>query len=132
MIFHRLGDPEKRLKKRLLVCRVDLADETTWRVGKLLLIPTVGRELWSRALEAFRRQIPIVVNAFGDAWKGLCLASNAGLFYADLDEMEECLALLLTDEPLRRALGVNGQRFVEKRWPPSQGEPSSLAQCPRG
>jgi len=114
-IFHRLGDLEKRLKKRLLVCRVDLADEATWRLGKLLLIPSVGRDLCSRALEAFQRQIPIVVNAFGNAWKALCLESNAGLFYTDLDELEECLALLLTNEPLRQALGINGQRFVEKR-----------------
>jgi glycosyltransferase involved in cell wall biosynthesis len=132
VIFQRLGDLETRLKKRLLVCRADLADEATWRLGKLLLIPSASRDLCSRAFEAFQRQIPLIVNACGEACKALCLASNAGLFYTDLDELEECVALLLTDEPLRRALGVNGQRFVETRFRHSQGDPSYLQPRPRG
>jgi hypothetical protein len=37
------------------------------------------------------------------------------LVYADDDELGACVELLLTDEPLRHAIGANGQRFVTEQ-----------------
>jgi hypothetical protein len=41
--------------------------------------------------------------------------SNAGLVYGNSDELKECLMLLLSDEPLRHALGNHGRSFLEGR-----------------
>jgi hypothetical protein len=112
-ILHQLAELEKTLKRRLLMCRADLSDGQTWRVGKLLLIPSAGQNSFSHAIYALQRQLPIVVPANVRALKGLCLAANAGLWYSNLGELRECLALLLSDEPLRRAMGTNGKNFVE-------------------
>jgi glycosyltransferase involved in cell wall biosynthesis len=45
-----------------------------------------------------------------------CRDSNAGLFYADGDEFAESLDLLVREPELRRALGENGRRYVERQY----------------
>jgi hypothetical protein len=91
---------------------MDLADEDALDRGKLLLIASADQDALSHAPRAFERQLPIVACANVRELKGLGLASNAGLFYEDLDELQECLALLLSDEPRRQAMGMNGRNFV--------------------
>jgi hypothetical protein len=92
---------------------MDLSDEAILDRGKLLLIASAGQNALSHALRAFERQIPIVACGNVRELMGLCLASNDGLFYEDLNELQDCLALLLSDEPLRQAMGMNGWNFVK-------------------
>jgi glycosyltransferase involved in cell wall biosynthesis len=112
-MFRQLAEVEKRLKRRLLVCRMDLSDAETIRLARLLLIPSAGLDSLARALQALRWQIPILVDEGAPELKELCLASNAGLFYADPQELQECLKLLLSNEPLRKAMAINGEKFVK-------------------
>ena len=60
----------------------------------------------------------MLANARSEVLVDHCLASNAGLFYADRHEFVECLDTLVGDERLRAALGRNGRDYVRKdyRW----------------
>ena len=113
-MLRQLARVEKRLERRLLLCRLDLCDEDTFRAAKLLLLPAPGGDSLRLGLEALQRGIPLVVsNSAGESTE-LCRQSNAGLVYADHDELAECVALLLTEEPLRQALGATGRGFVQR------------------
>ncbi len=85
---------------------MDLADEDTIRLAKLLLIPFQDRDSLPLALQALQRQIPLLVSAGALELKELCLVSNAGLFYANPEELRECLGLLVTDTSLRISAGA--------------------------
>jgi glycosyltransferase involved in cell wall biosynthesis len=114
-MFSRLTETEEKLGRRLLVCRADLAGDEVWEEACLLIIPSPGPQSYAYALQALRRQVPIIVPETVEAWRDLCLVSNAGLVYGNSDELKECLMRLLSDEPLRRALGNHGKAFVEGR-----------------
>jgi hypothetical protein len=45
-----------------------------------------------------------------------CRKANAGLYYADFEEFEEVLTLLLSDRNLARSLGRNGQTYVKDNY----------------
>ena len=111
-VFRHLAEVKRRLERRLLICHVDLADKKTLRSAKFLLIPSPSRDSFRHALEAFQRQMPIVVHRSAWELKELCVSSSAGLFYAEPEELRECLELLLSNESLRRAMGVKGEEFV--------------------
>ena len=118
-MFSRLTEAEEKLGRRLLVCRADLAVDEAWEEARLLIIPSPGPQSYAYALQALRRQMPILVPEAVEALRDLCLVSNAGLLYGNSDELKECLMLLLSDEPLRQALGSNGRAFLEGRGPSS-------------
>jgi glycosyltransferase involved in cell wall biosynthesis len=111
-MFHGLAAVEEKLARRLLICRVDLADEEILSAAKLLVIPTPGRQACTQAVQALQRQIPLLVPEAAGELKDLCLTANAGLFYANAAELLECLLLLLSDELLRQAMGSNGYQFI--------------------
>jgi glycosyltransferase involved in cell wall biosynthesis len=114
-MFSRLTEVEEKLGRRLLVCRADLAGDEVWEEARLLIIPSPGPQSYAYALQALRRQAPILVPEAVEALRDLCLVSNAGLLYRNSDELKECLVLLLSDESLRQALGSNGRAFLEGR-----------------
>ena len=45
-----------------------------------------------------------------------CRRSNAGLFYSNRDEFEECTNLLLADRRLRERMGDNGKSYVRANY----------------
>jgi glycosyltransferase involved in cell wall biosynthesis len=114
-MFSRLTETEEKLGRRLLVCRADLAGDEVWGEACLLIIPSPGPQSYAYALQALRRQVPILVPETVEALRDLCLVSNAGLVYGNSDELKECLMLLLSDKPLTRALGNHGKAYVEGR-----------------
>lgn len=111
-MLHQLARLETTLQTRFLVCRIDLCDEQTLRSAKLLVLPTTDDTSMLHCLEALRRGTPLVVPDADPELAELCRWSNAGLAYADADELHDCLQMLLTDERLRSALGANGHDFV--------------------
>jgi glycosyltransferase involved in cell wall biosynthesis len=113
-VVYRVAEVERTLGRRLLLCRLGFSDEEIIRGARLLVIPPAGPDGVPQALRAFLRGLPIVVHEESPELKELCLLSQGGLFYSDAVELGECLELLLSDEPLRRAMGANGRRFVEK------------------
>ena len=67
-------------------------------------------------LEAWWAERPVLANAKCEVLRGQCLRSNAGLYYSSYDEFREALALLESDEGLRRALGRNGRRYFQTHY----------------
>jgi glycosyltransferase involved in cell wall biosynthesis len=114
-MFSRLTEAEEKLGRRLLVCRADLAVDEVWEEAKLFIIPSAGPQSYAYALQALQRQVPILIPEEVEALRDLCLVSNAGLLYGNSEELKECLMLLLSNEPLRQALGNNGRAFLEGR-----------------
>lgn len=113
-MLHRLAELDRTLARRLLLCRLDLCDEPTLRAARLLLVPASDRDALGAGLAALQRQVPLLVSHTALDLRDLCVASNAGLVYACADELTECVRRLLTDEPLRSALGANGLEFVRR------------------
>jgi glycosyltransferase involved in cell wall biosynthesis len=60
----------------------------------------------------------VLANARSAVLVDHCVASNAGLYYADRDEFVEALKLLIADADLRRAMGANGRDYISRnyRW----------------
>jgi glycosyltransferase involved in cell wall biosynthesis len=114
-LFSRLTEVEEKLGRRLLICRTDLSGDEVWREVRLFIVPSPGQQSYAYALQALRQRVPILVPEAVETLRDLCLASNAGLVYGNSDELKECLMLLLSDEPLRQALGNNGKAFVGDR-----------------
>jgi glycosyltransferase involved in cell wall biosynthesis len=84
----------------------------------VVVVPSPYETLSLLALEAFAVGTPVLANARSEVLVDHCLASDAGLFYADRYEFVECLHTLVGDERLRAALGRNGRDYVRKgyRW----------------
>jgi glycosyltransferase involved in cell wall biosynthesis len=118
-LFQRVAEVEEKLAKQLLIARADLADDESWHLAKLLVIPMHPPYAVATALRALQRQIPILVPEAADELMDLCLVSNGGLFYGNSEELKECLLLLLSDERLRQRIGCNGQRFITEHRPPT-------------
>ncbi len=84
----------------------------------VVVCPSPYESLSLLALEAMSAGTPVLVNARSAVLVEHCIKSNAGLYYADRDEFIECLKLLVSDDPLRLALGENGREYVRQnyRW----------------
>jgi glycosyltransferase involved in cell wall biosynthesis len=84
----------------------------------VVVVPSPYESLSLLALESFAVGTPVLANARSEVLVDHCQKSNAGLFYADRYEFEECLTLLVADQRLRSALGRNGRDYVRRsyRW----------------
>ncbi len=84
----------------------------------VVAVPSPYESLSLLALEAFSVGTPVLANARSEVLVDHCVASNAGLYYADRYEFVEALDLLVRDEPLRAAMGRNGRDYVRQhyRW----------------
>jgi len=84
----------------------------------VVLCPSPFESLSIVLLEGFALGVPGLVNAKSAVLQDHCRRANGGLYYESADEFVEALGLLLHDEPLRRALGENGRRYVRDnyRW----------------
>jgi len=96
----------------LLLCRIDLAGADALARAKLLMIPSANGDSFRHACQALERGVPLLVHEAAPELKRLCVASNAGLFYASREELKACLDLLLPDSSLRAAMSANGKAFV--------------------
>lgn len=86
--------------------------------ASVVAVPSPYESLSLLALEAFSVGTPVLANARSEVLVDHCVASNAGLYYADRYEFVEALDLLMRDEPLRAAMGHNGRDYVRQhyRW----------------
>ncbi|MFN8483723.1 MAG: glycosyltransferase family 4 protein [Anaerolineae bacterium] len=84
----------------------------------VFVMPSRFESLSMVTLEAWQTGAPLLANGACEVVKGLCLASNGGLFYETSEEFAVCLERLLRDAPLRAALGAQGRRYVAAnyRW----------------
>lgn len=86
------------------------------RAATVVVVPSAFESLSLLALEAFAVGTPVLANARSDVVTDHCQRSNAGLYYGDRDEFIECLSLLMDNGGLRKAMGRNGQAYVEANY----------------
>jgi glycosyltransferase involved in cell wall biosynthesis len=84
----------------------------------VVVVPSPYESLSLLALEAFATGTPVLANARSEVLVDHCQKSNAGLYYADRDEFDECLRLLVANQRLRASMGANGRDYVRQnyRW----------------
>lgn len=84
----------------------------------VVVVPSPYESLSLLALEAFAVGTPVLANARSEVLVDHCQKSNAGLYYADGDEFDESLRLLVADQRLRAAMGANGRDYIRGhyRW----------------
>jgi glycosyltransferase involved in cell wall biosynthesis len=84
----------------------------------VVVVPSPYESLSLLALESFAVGTPILANARSEVLVDHCQKSNAGLYYADRYEFNECLRLLVADQRLRAGMGANGRDYVRHnyRW----------------
>lgn len=80
--------------------------------AEALICPSPYESLSITLLEAMSLGTPVLASSRSDVLVDHCLKSQAGLAYGDAEQFTETLRLLVLDEPLRRALGRNGQRYA--------------------
>jgi glycosyltransferase involved in cell wall biosynthesis len=84
----------------------------------VVVVPSPYESLSLLALESFAVGTPILANARSEVLVDHCHKSNAGLYYADRYEFNECLRMLVASADLRERMGVNGRHYVQEnyRW----------------
>ena len=83
-----------------------------------LAVPSPFESLSIVLLEAWNRGVPAIVNGQCAVLKGQVRRANGGLYYRSSAEFAEALETLRSGEADRRALGAQGQAYVEReyRW----------------
>ncbi|HWP48592.1 MAG TPA: glycosyltransferase family 4 protein [Candidatus Limnocylindrales bacterium] len=89
------------------------------KAATVLVAPSLMESLSIASLEAWGVGTPVLANEGCSVLKGHCIKSNAGLYYGNYEEFQACLGLLLGNPELRRKLGENGIRYIQKdyQWP---------------
>ncbi len=113
--FEQLADVERTLKCRVLPFDAVDAGDDLMAAADLFLILSNDARAWSAAVRALSHGVPLVVPEELDELRELCVASNAGLFWREPEELGGCVEFLLARDDVRAALGNNGRRFVEQQ-----------------
>jgi glycosyltransferase involved in cell wall biosynthesis len=112
--FGQLAEVERLLKRRVLP--FDLAGGGAMLdTASVLLILSADARALPAAVRALSHGVPLIVPEELEELRELCVASGAGLFWREPDELGACVELLLSRDDVRAALGASGRRFVEAR-----------------
>ena len=84
--------------------------------ASVFVMPSQMESLSIVILEAWGVDTPALVNGNCAVLRGHCVRSNGGLYYADYDEFEACLDLLLGNRELALALGMNGHTYIKQHY----------------
>ncbi len=84
--------------------------------ASVVVIPSLYESLSMIALEAWKMNVPVLVNGHCDVLKQQCRLSNGGLYYYNYLEFAAELERLLDNPELRLILGRQGSSFVDKNY----------------
>lgn len=115
-----LGKPVMEIPKRRDIKSLGFltAEEkyAVLREAELLVLPSHFESLSIVVLEAFQFKKPVLVSGHCQVLKGHCTKSNAGLYFYGAPDFHDCLDLLISNPPLREAMGNNGYKYVQERY----------------
>lgn len=81
-----------------------------------VVMPSKYESLSMVVLESMLMQTPVVVNGQCEVLREHCEQGNAGLYYTNFLEFRETVNLLIHNQELRQALGVNGKKYVQNQY----------------
>ncbi|MDI3534974.1 MAG: hypothetical protein PWQ82_1339 [Thermosediminibacterales bacterium] len=84
--------------------------------AELVVMPSHFESLSMVVLESMKLGKPVLVNGQCKVLKGHCIRSNAGLYYTNFDEFEECLNVILSKKYVVKRMGINGKKYVSKNY----------------
>lgn len=119
LLLGRLAMPEPRLPGVRHLGFLPEEEKLAALAGaRAVVCPSQFESLSIVLLEGLGLGTPALVNARSEVLLDHARRSNAALHYRDADEYVEALDLLVRQAPLRRALGENGRRYVDReyRW----------------
>ena len=96
--------------------------------ARALVVPSPFESLSIVLLEAWNHGVPALVNARCKVLQGQVRRADGGLYYRSAAEFAEALDVLLSNPPVRDALGRQGLAYVEReyRWPTVLGRVERL------
>lgn len=83
-----------------------------YAAATVLCQPSVHESFSLVLMEAWVCGTPVLVHAGCEVTRDHCVRSNGGLYFADYEEFEAILDLLLRDQALVRRMGLNGRDYV--------------------
>ena len=81
-----------------------------------LVQPSVNESFSIVLMEAWRLQVPVLVNAFCPVTKYHVTASGGGLYFSDEEDFNLVVETLVKDSQFRKQLGNAGKLYVESRF----------------
>jgi hypothetical protein len=71
-------------------------------------------------MEAWLCGKPTLVHTDCEVTKSFTIKANAGLYFANYEEFEECINYLLKNPEIAKKLGENGRKFVLENYTPEK------------
>lgn len=84
--------------------------------AKALILPSKYESLSISVLEAMTLSVPVIVNGICDVLKGHCVKSNAGLYYRNYFEFEECINYMLEHPREYGIMKKNAVQYVKDNF----------------
>jgi len=88
--------------------------------SKLLCQPSIHESFSFSIMEAWLYGRPTLVHANCEVTKSFTTKANAGLYFENYEEFEECMNYLLENPAISKKLGENGRKFVLENYTPSK------------
>jgi glycosyltransferase involved in cell wall biosynthesis len=89
---------------------------TAYEAADITIAPESADLLAQSLLDSFAVGTPVLASARNAAAVEHCRRANAGLYYASRDEFVEATRILMSNAPLRQALGENGRTYVRQHF----------------
>jgi glycosyltransferase involved in cell wall biosynthesis len=87
-----------------------------YAAASALCQPSINESFSIVIMESWLTGVPVLVNASCEVTRYHVSQSNGGLYFRDYDEFEALIDLLTSQESLRRRLGEQGKRYVQKNY----------------
>jgi glycosyltransferase involved in cell wall biosynthesis len=117
VLFGKLEMPLPPTTDIMYVGYVPEQEKTDILAGaRVVVVPSAYESLSLILLEAFSCAVPGLVNASSAVLLDHCTQSNAALYYANYNEFEQMLYVLLHDYQLRSSLARNAFRYIRNNY----------------
>jgi glycosyltransferase involved in cell wall biosynthesis len=83
-----------------------------YTASSVLCQPSLNESFSIVIMESWLCGTPVLVHADCEVTKDHCRKSNAGLYFRDFDEFEECLNFFIQNPQAAKKMGTNGKQYV--------------------
>ncbi|MCL2819384.1 MAG: glycosyltransferase family 4 protein [Oscillospiraceae bacterium] len=82
----------------------------------VFILPSIYESLSMVVLESMAVGVPVIVNGKCNVLKAHCLESNAGVYYNDYHEFEECINYLMTNSDIYDGMKENAKKYIKEKY----------------